>query len=372
MFQVWIDRGKLVVLLLSAIFCAFLTGYPAHAAEKNTLRLGVISDLIMHLPLFVAQDRNFFADENLAVERSTKFGKFRTSVSLINDEVDIILQDIGAYFELADTYGADAYRIVGGLTATAGSVVIARDPVPSTGFAWKQLRQKRFLGRDKNSTPMYFLRSVLTMNGVDPANVLFNTTAPVPARVRIWGRDTSHDYALFFEPDASGIIRQGKGHFATMLGPAVGKIDFTVFIVRSAFLKSAKNRNAIQRFMNALQRSLNWTASASTETLATIAGRYSKHRTRGGGFRPIPREDLTSGIDRYRSIGFWKQTLRVAPRAITDIQRLIIQGGGTKTKKHRCYGDVVDPRFARAAMIKSPPAGPIEKLEDSLVPVECG
>ena len=162
MLQDWISRGRFVVLLLSAVFCAALMISSVGAAEKSALRLGVISDLIMHLPLFVAEDKKFYADEYLVVERKTKFGKFRTSVSLINEEVDIILQDIGAYFELADTYGSDEFKVVGGLTATAGSVVIAREPIPDTGFVWKQLRRKRFLGRDKNSTPMYFLRSVLT------------------------------------------------------------------------------------------------------------------------------------------------------------------------------------------------------------------
>jgi len=354
-----------------AFFTVVAVAAPAIAASDIEIRLGVVSDLLMHLPLFVAEDKKIFADEKTVVLAKTKFGKFRTSASLINQEVDIILQTTEAYFELADLYGATSYKIIGGLTATAGSVVIARDPIPNAGFSWKQLRQKRFLGRDKNLAPMYFLRSVLLTNGVDPANVEFNTTAPVPARARIWRKERTYDYALFFEPDASTIIREGNGYFAAMLGPAVGKIDSTVFIIRAAFLKSKKNRDLVQRFMNAMQKSLNATANESVDELAAIASRHSKDSTLGSS-RGVPGQDLVSAIKRYRAIGLWKKDLRLAPRAMTDIQRLIVDGGGTRTKKHRCYNDIIDSRFSRAALAKYPPAGPIEKLPNGIVPSECG
>ena len=364
--QKWIS-AQVVFALFSVLTIAGPTG----AASENKIRLGVVSDLLIHLPLFLAEDKSFFVDEKASVLSETKFGKFRTSVSLINQEVDIILQSTEAYFELADLYGADKYKIIGGLTATSGSVVLAKDPIPDAGFAWKLLRQKRFLGRDKNSTPMYFLRSVLATNGVDPANVTFNTTAPVPARARIWRKERTYDYALFFEPDASKIIRQGNGYFAAMLGPAVGKIDSSVFIVRAGFLKSEKNRDLVQRFMNAMQNSLNATAIESIDMLAAIASRHSKDSTLGSS-RPFPRQDLVSAIKRYRAIGLWKKDLRIAPKAMTDIQRLIIDGGGTRTKKHRCYKNIVDSRFSRAALAKYPSAGRIEKLRNGIVRSECG
>ena len=262
-----IRQGGIVAICAAVLLAVLNPPGSASAADrtadKNVIRLGVVSDLLMHLPLFVAEDKMFLADEKAIVRRETKYGKFRTSASLINDEVDMVLQATEAFFELTELYGADRYKIIGGLAATSGSVVIARDPIPNGGFAWKQLRQKKFLGRDKNSGPMYFLRSVLMTNGVDPTNVTFNTTAPVPARFRIWTKRRSHDYAIFFEPDASKIIRQGNGYFAAMLGPSVGKIDSMVFIVRSAFLKTRKNRDLVQRFMNAMQKSLNTTANAS-------------------------------------------------------------------------------------------------------------
>jgi NitT/TauT family transport system substrate-binding protein len=356
-----------MVLLTASFFALSPT-----AASDKVIRLGVVSDLVMHLPIFIAEDKKFYADEGLVVQRETKFGKFRTSVSLVNKEVDIVLQDLSAYFELADAYGAEAFKIVGGLTATSGSVIVSRSPIPSTGFAWKQLRRKLVLGRDKNSTPMLFLSSVLRLNGVDPANVKFNTTAPVPARVRIWNQKRAHDYGLFFEPDASAIIRRGTGYFAASLGPAVGKIDLTVFIVRAAILNAEDNKDAVQRFINAIQRSLNWMAKASVKELVSITSRFSKYRKRGGGSRPIPEEDLKSAIERYRSIGFWKQDLRISPQATTEMQRLIIESGGTKTRKHRCYDNVVDMRFAETALAKYPTGNPVHRLIGPRTSADCG
>ena len=343
----------------------------AGAAANDTLRLGIISDLVMHLPLFVAEDGNLFAEEKVTVKRETKYGKFRTSASLLNNEIDLILQSTEGYFELADIYGSKEYKIIGGIAATSGSAVVSRLPMPNTGFSWNHLRQKRFLGRDRNSTPMYFLRSVLVTNGVDPTNVKFNTTAPVPARVRIWNRKKSHDYGIFYEPDVSTIIRTGNGYFAAMLGPSVGKIDSTVFIVKTAFLKSAKNRDLVQRFANAMQRALNITAQSSLASLLPITKRHVVDRVRGK-IRFHHDSDLEESIKRYRSIDFWKTDLRVAPRALTEMQRLIIESGGTRTKRHRCYDDVVDMRFAEAALAKYPTGKPVGKLPGSRKSADCG
>ena len=108
--------------LVIACFAVLTAAGSASAASDIKIRLGVESDLLMHLPLFVAEDKNFFADEKAVVLRETKFGKFRTSASLINEEVDIILQTTDAYFELAELYGVNRYKIIGALTATAASV----------------------------------------------------------------------------------------------------------------------------------------------------------------------------------------------------------------------------------------------------------
>ena len=79
-----------------------------------------------------------------------------------------------------------------------------------------------------------------------------------------------------------------------------------------------------------------------------------------------------SAIKRYRAIGLWKKDLRIAPKAMTDIQHLIIEGGGTKTKKHRCYGDIVEMRYSQAALEKYPPAAPIAQMPSPIISPACG
>jgi NitT/TauT family transport system substrate-binding protein len=361
--------GRAFVFAAALLASAVWTG-PA-AAAAHAVRLGVMGDLMLHLPIYAALEKNFFASENLAVNHVTKFGKFRASISLTNKEADIILQPVEAYFELVDAYGPKKFKIIAGLTATEGSVVIARRPIPVSGFSWNQLRAKRVLGRDKNSTPMYFLRAALVTNAVDPSNINFHTTVAVPARGRIWNNERTHDYAIFYEPDASTIIRRGNGYFAAMPGPAVGETDASVLIVRSEFLETKKNRNLVQLFMNASQRSLNWVAKASVDELVSVVSRYVHYRRRGKSI-PVPKADLTSAIMRYRAIGLWKRNLQISPAAITNIQRLIIEGGGTRTKKHLCYDDVVDPRFSDAALAKYPSGVPGLSIPRPNKQADCG
>jgi hypothetical protein len=75
---------------------------------------------------------------------------------------------------------------------------------------------------------------------------------------------------------------------------------------------------------------------------------------------------------RYRAIGLWKRNLQISPAAITNIQRLIIESGGTKTKKHLCYDDVVDPRFSDAALAKYPSGVPGLSIPRPNKQVDCG
>ena len=116
--------------------------------------------------------------------------------------------------------------------------------------------------------------------------------------------------------------------------------------------------------MNALQRSLNVITTLSVDRLAAIANRTSTDSTLGSS-RGMLAADLISAIKRYKAIGLWKKNLHVAPKAITDIQRLIIEGDGTQIKKHRCYDDIVDMQFALAAHAKYRSGAPLKIANSS-------
>lgn len=342
--------------------------------SDTTIRLGRISNGFMYLPLeyalqLIARTNRDDTSPDLTVVTTDRWGKFNSNNVFKSepalDEEDIILQATEGYFELAKDLsgsgrapGGAKFRIFGGLTSTDGSVLIASPNTDVTRFSWNRLAKARIFARRRNSTSNYFLKYALMSNGVArPRGGTLDIQTPHPRRPRRWrnmvdAHSPEFDYGIFFEPTASRLIRRKKGKYAAMLGPAVGPIDFTVFIAREAFLK--RKPQLAQRFIDTVQRGLNWVNQArdDPERFLAVVDFAKKRWPR---YHP---DDLKSALQRYLQIGFWKKTTLVSKNAIVRIQDLISLSDKNPRKdemKYMRWEDVVDPSFSDGAARKYPP-----------------
>jgi NitT/TauT family transport system substrate-binding protein len=147
-----------------------------------------------------------------------------------------------------------------------------------------------------------------------------------------------NDYAIFLEPEASMMEKNGQGHVVASVGSEVGPVDYTVFTATDAYLK--RNPAVAQAWTNAIVRAQKYVASAPATDLARAIAEY---------FPGMSQPELVVAIDRYRGIGLWKTSPLVERRAIDSLQDMLIASGVLDRAKRVTYEQVVDTEFAGKA-----------------------
>lgn len=292
---------------------------------------------LFYAPAYIALHNKYFAESGLDVSFQTSTGGDKIMAAMLTDNVDIAL--IGPEYPLYIWHGQSPMKvkIVSGLAAADGTFLVKRGK--SDAFDWNELKGKKIMGWRKGSTPTLFLEEALRMNKVNPAgDVEINNNIAVPARFGAFMAGTG-DYAIFFEPDASRLQREGIATVVKSIGETVGKVDYTVFVATDAYI--AKNPQAVQAFTNSIYRAQRWLAAAKIEEVADALTSF---------FPGIDRQDLLSSITRYREKGLWKSDPLVGPEAIVKLEQILTAGETLKADQRADYLNIVAPQFAVEAM----------------------
>ena len=139
---------------------------------------------------------------------------------------------------------------------------------------------------------------ILKENGIDPEkdltiiqNIDFGSTAPAFA-------DGRGDFTIEFEPGATSLEYEGKGHVIASLGKDSGYVPYTAFSAKKSYLK--ENPDVIQRFTNALQKGMDYVRSHSpSETASVIKPQFPETTL----------EMITTIVTRYYEQDTWKSNL---------------------------------------------------------------
>ena len=146
--------------------------------------------------------------------------------------------------------------------------------------------------------PEMVFEYILKENGIDPEkdltiiqNIDFGSTAPAFA-------DGRGDFTIEFEPGATSLESEGKGHVIASLGKDSGYVPYTAFSAKKSYLK--ENPDVIQRFTNALQKGMDYVRSHSpSETASVIKPQFPETTL----------EMITTIVTRYYEQDTWKSNL---------------------------------------------------------------
>lgn len=187
---------------LSVLFCTFLcfslfTGCAGtdtkDASTQQTndtqtkdapvkVTLNEVAHSIFYAPMYVAIEKNYFAEEGIELDLVCGFGADKTMTAVISGEADIGFMgseaSIYTYAEGAKDYVVNFAQ----LTQRAGNFLVAREPLPD--FAWDDLKGKLVLGGRKGGMPQMVFEYILKQNNIDPSsdleinqNIDFGSTA---------------------------------------------------------------------------------------------------------------------------------------------------------------------------------------------------
>lgn len=328
-----------VALLAAAVafgLCSPAGAQSAAAKAPTKVRYEEVVRSVLYVPMYVALNRGYFRDVGLDVSMKTSQGTDKGMAALLSGSADIVLIGPEASIYLANSESPVKPKIFAGLTATDGFMLMSRKPVEK--FEWSQLKGKTVMAFRPGSNPDVFLEAALRKHGLNPKTdlKLVNNIGPA-ARTGAWLAGQA-DYAIFLEPEAGNLEKDGNAHLVASIGKEVGPVDYTVFTATDAYLQ--KNPDVAQAWANAVARALKTTQTAPVADLAKDVAEY---------FPGFSQAELVKAIDRYRANKIWKTQPLVEKAAIEQLQDMLIASGVLESARRVKYEDVVVTEFATKA-----------------------
>jgi len=298
------------------------------------ITLNEVAHSVFYAPLYVAIEKGYFKDENIDLTLVTGFGADKTMTAVISGEADIGFMGSEASVYMYSEGASDYVVNFAQLTQRAGNFLVARQD--NEHFQWADLKGKTVLGGRKGGMPEMVFEYILKENGIDPEkdltiiqNIDFGSTAPDFA-------DGRGDFTIEFEPGATSLESEGKGHVIASLGKDSGYVPYTAFSAKKSYLK--ENPDVIQRFTNALQKGMDYVRSHSpSETASVIKPQFPETTL----------EMITTIVTRYYEQDTWKSNL-IFEESSFDLLQDILESAG-ELEKRAPYKDLITTEFAENA-----------------------
>lgn len=298
------------------------------------ITLNEVAHSVFYAPLYVAIEKGYFKDENIDLTLVTGFGADKTMTAVISGEADIGFMGSEASVYMYSEGASDYVVNFAQLTQRAGNFLVARQD--NEHFQWADLKGKTVLGGRKGDMPEMVFEYILKENGIDPEkdltiiqNIDFGSTAPAFA-------DGRGDFTIEFEPGATSLESEGKGHVIASLGKDSGYVPYTAFSAKKSYLK--ENPDVIQRFTNALQKGMDYVRSHSpSETASVIKPQFPETTL----------EMITTIVTRYYEQDTWKSNL-IFEESSFDLLQDILESAG-ELEKRAPYKDLITTEFAENA-----------------------
>jgi NitT/TauT family transport system substrate-binding protein len=224
--------------------------------------------------------------------------------------------------------------------------VVGRDPFfligrePNASFELSHLAGKRLGVTTEVPTPWLCLQHDLRLAGLDPASISLappRTMAENAAALRTGAVDVIQ----VFMPLAESLVESGAGyiwHAAAARGPTA----YTSLNTTRRFADA--HPDVLLAMCRAMYRTQKWIAAHDGRALAEAIASY---------FPDVPAQTLASGYDRYLRLGLWNTSpIQSRPGLEWLVDAATANGF---LSRRQTYEDVVDMRFAEAAVRSDPP-----------------
>ncbi len=335
---------RFTVLTLCLIFLTSpLTGCKKTGGTTNAalgkasvkVTLNEVAHSIFYLPLYVAIEEGYFADEGVDLTLVTGFGADKTMTAVLTDEADIGF--MGSESTIYTYIGGTQDYVVNfaQLTQRAGNFLVAKEPIDD--FSWDMLKGSKVLGGRAGGMPQMVFEFILRKNNIDPKadlsidqSIAFGDTAAAFV-------SSDADFTVEFEPHASSLEANGNGYIVASLGVDSGYVPYTAFSAKKSFIES--NPALIQSFTNALQRGMDYTQSHTPDELAAVIQPQ---------FKETNMMTLTTIITRYYDQNTWKENLIFEKDSFELLQNILEDSG--ELERRVPYEELVTTGFAEKAI----------------------
>ncbi len=310
----------------------------SYNGELTKITLNEVAHSIFYAPMYVAIENGYFKEEGIDLKLVTGFGADKTMTAVISGEAQIGFMGSEASIYVYNEGASDYIVNFAQLTQRAGNFLVARD-TSVENFNWQQVKGKTLLGGRKGGMPQMILEYVLKKNGINPEKdltIIQNIDFGHTAESFIGGQG---DFTMEFEPAALSLEQKGEGKVVASLGVDSGMVPYTAFSAKKSYIE--ENKDVIQRFVNAIQKGLEYVNSHSDEEIAKVIKSQ---------FAETEIDGVVSIVNRYKSQNTWKEDSIFTEDSFMLLQNILEEAGELKSRVP--YEAIVDCSFSTKASEK--------------------
>jgi NitT/TauT family transport system substrate-binding protein len=321
--------------IIVATLVVLIAGCTGNKAGDTKVRIGEVTRSIFYAPQYVAITKGFFEEEGLDVELTTTPGGDKTMTALLSNNIDVALvgseTSIYVFLQGSD----DPVLNFAQLTQTDGTFLVAREPI--SDFDWNTLKGSTFLGQRKGGMPQMAGEFTLKKHGIDPQkdlNLIQNVEFAniVPAFTSGTG-----EYVQLFEPHATMLEKEGRGHVIASFGEESGKLPYTVFMSKKSYI--TKNTDTVQKFTNAVHKGQKWVQDNSINEIADAVAPF---------FPDTDIEIIRNVVKRYKDQGSYATDPIIDDKEWANLQDVMQTAGELNSPAD--FEQLVNNKFAEKAI----------------------
>lgn len=222
---------------------------------------------VFYTPHYLALTLGLFAQEGVEVAHTSAIAPNGVARALLAGEADIGLSGPIRALGLLDR-GEGRLTCVGEVNSRAGFFLLGR--VPGHDFTWRDLVGRRVLVFAEAPTPRLCLEYLLERHGVNLRAVDLVADLPTERAVERFVAGQA-DYLLQGQPVAERLLARGQAYLAAALGPALGPVAFSCYLVTPRFM--AERLGALDAVLRALYRAQRWLHRHAPEEIAAELAR---------------------------------------------------------------------------------------------------
>ncbi|MGI6500489.1 MAG: ABC transporter substrate-binding protein [Anaerostipes sp.] len=327
---------KFHAVLLSFLFVISAFTGCSHPVKKEKelkkVTLNEVTHSIFYAPQYVALEKGYFKEEGIDLTIETGFGADKSMTAVLSGDADIGFMGPEASIYQYNQGNKDYAVNFAQLTQRAGNFLVSRKPIKS--FNWNQLKGKTLIGGRKGGMPQMILEFILKKENMNPkkdVKIIQNIDFANTAGAFTGG---TGDFTVEFEPNATLLEKQGKGHVVASLGVDSGYIPYTAYCAKKSYIKA--HPSIIQGFTNAIAKGQKYVANHSPKETADIIADQ---------FPDITKNDLIKIIKRYKDQDTYKENPSFSKDGFMLLQD-ILEGSG-ELNETVPFSKLVDTTFTK-------------------------
>ncbi len=323
--------GVILIMLVIAVGVFIAKKQTTNTEGLKNIKVNEVTRSVFYAPQYVAINNGYFEENGFKIELSTGQGADAVMTAVLSNQCDIGFAGPEASIYVYNEGKEDYCQVFAQMTKRDGSFLVSKESTDN--FSWEDLKGKIVIPGRKGGVPYMTLEYVLKKNGINPKTDLTLDDSIKFDLMASAFTSGEAEYVTLFEPTASLIEKEGKGHIVASVGETAGEIPYTAYFAKKSYIEN--NEDNIQKFTNAIYKGQKWVKEHTSKEIAEVIASF---------FPDTDIETLSNAIQSYKDIDAWNDTPVLKEESFERLQEVMTSAGELEQKAP--YNKIVNNKYA--------------------------